>query len=439
MKKEVNKFLIIFVLIFLIGFVSAAECNIISRSSCNDYIIMGLSDSTNAHGEFPDAETYDYVLCCDFGEGDTECSQSSHPVYDGIPKNKILGLSAPTNAHAEAPMDSQDANYENPVCYDGLTCERKTSCDSNYPIEIISLSAPTNAHLGDDYNVKICCKKDECEEMICGGASICNNYEYENECWCDPCNVAESSDLCEEGDICICEWKEGECNLNIEEIERDICGDGELDPSESCDGTNFGSITGCDNSGGTGLDDYTGGTLSCKSDCTFDVSQCTGSTPSCGDDVVNQISESCDGEDLQGLTCGYFGYGGGTLSCDLGCEFSISSCSDEEGVLIGKCSYDENTDDDCEDKFLTYSWTASWEWASENIGQSPPCEEDYILDGGLCYYDPNGAKAKCVDGSNTVPCPAQIQLPFFGNYSVVMIVALIVLIYVFLKFKEKEK
>ena len=34
---------------------------------------MGVSDLTNAHGEFPDVGTYDYVLCCDFGTGDTAC------------------------------------------------------------------------------------------------------------------------------------------------------------------------------------------------------------------------------------------------------------------------------------------------------------------------------------------------------------------------------
>ncbi|MFW9875623.1 MAG: hypothetical protein ACFFG0_21175, partial [Candidatus Thorarchaeota archaeon] len=81
MKKEVNKFLMFFILtIILIGFVSADGFSIKLRSSCDDYIVMCLSSQTNAHGEFPDEETYDWVLCCDFGDGDTTCSTtSSHP------------------------------------------------------------------------------------------------------------------------------------------------------------------------------------------------------------------------------------------------------------------------------------------------------------------------------------------------------------------------
>ncbi len=456
MKRDGNKFLMIFILIILIGFVSADGCSIVQRDSCDDYIVMGLSDDTNAHGELADQGNYGWVLCCDFGDGVTSCSDT----------NKIISLSSETNAHAEIPYPSQGSNYDIPVCYDGLKCVNIIeSCEDTinpdtgkieYPMEILSLSSWTNAHIGRfaDYPTKVCCNKIECRT---GEVGSCSDY-YEEECNYDPCGVADDSVAentegeinCEEGYICNCEFIEGgefikgECVPTWEEIDQPTCGDGEVDPGEDCDGDNFGDITGCNSLG------YEGGDLECTQECKYDLSQCTGGNEEgeCGDGEINNFPyETCDGEELNDKTCSDFGLSGDGLACysagsSNNCTFDTSGCEIGEGgnpSKIGKCSYDENTDDDCEDKFLTYSWTATWTWADENTGKSPPCEEDYISDGSLCYYDPNGAKAKCVDGSNTVPCPAQIQLPFFGKYSVVMIIGLIIFIYVFMKWKENKK
>jgi len=44
----------------------------------------------------------------------------------------------------------------------------------------------------------------------------------------------------------------------------------------------------------------------------------------------------------------------------------------------------------------------------------------------------------CLDGSNTIVCPAQIQLPFFTTYSLIITIVLIVLIY-FLILKNSKK
>jgi hypothetical protein len=465
-KNDLKKLLIsiffLFFTIFLLTNISAeGTCAILQRNNCveanGQYIVMGLSDSTNAHGQLNEqAPEYGWVLCCDFGEGDITCNDPINPT------NKIIGLSSPTNAHAEEPALN---NYANDVCYEDLECIQSsvdcgTGTAETYPLSLLSLSSTTNAHIGvyegtGSYNVKICCKSDlarlgKCE-IECSGASICGDYS-EIECGCDSCSVAENSEHCGEEDICICEWRETteECFLNVEARNEPSCGDGEIDPGEDCDGDNFGLITGCIDAGS-----FTGGDLACyppghDKECTLDVSGCEGGVTGgiCGDDIIQspndeEVYETCDGEELNGKTCLDFGLSGEGLTCYLAdhknnCTFDTTSCEIGEGnnpSKIGKCSYDESTDDDCEDKFLTYSWTANWEWAEENSGQATPCKEDYVLDEGVCYYDPNGAKAKCVDGSNTVPCPAQIQLPFFGNYSVVMIVVLTIVIYIFLKFK----
>jgi len=49
-----------------------------------------------------------------------------------------------------------------------------------------------------------------------------------------------------------------------------VCGDGIIQPGETCDGDNWGKIEEC-----TDLGDFTGGELACGRDCKFDTLQCT--------------------------------------------------------------------------------------------------------------------------------------------------------------------
>jgi hypothetical protein len=101
-----------------------------------------------------------------------------------------------------------------------------------------------------------------------------------------------------------------------------VCGDGVINqPGEACDGADVGGAT-CE---GFGLG---AGTVSCTSRCTFDTSTCS-APPACGDGVRNQDSEACDGADLGGATCGDFGFLGGTLRCAPDCTFDAALC---EGV-----------------------------------------------------------------------------------------------------------
>ena len=115
---------------------SGNSCVITDRASCTssgEYAVMGLSSTTNAHGELANQSNYNYVLCCNFA-GSQTCDGS----------NKIIGLSSVTNAHAEIPTET---TYLNDVCYGNLSCI-STSYDcggpqvTNYPLSIFSLSNP---------------------------------------------------------------------------------------------------------------------------------------------------------------------------------------------------------------------------------------------------------------------------------------------------------
>ena len=193
------------------------------------------------------------------------------------------------------------------------------------------------------------------------------------------------------------------------------CGDGTVNTGEQCDGGDWGLITSCSDFG-----DFTGGILSCNSDCEFDTIQCTGGSGGyCGDNIID-TGETCDGSDWGSISsCTDFDlFTGGSLSCDSSCHFETSQCTGgiEGGgeVVIGTCTYFSETGDNCDDGFLSYSWTANWDGTPE----SKPLE--------------------CIDGSKTIECPAEVQLPFFGIYNFIAVVLIIAFIYIILILRGKK-
>ncbi len=161
MKKGVVVFSVftLFLLILLSSEIFAAipelgKCAIVPRADCTPpgYILIGLSAANNAHAQaFPNND-YPYVLCCNFGDGNKNCSLEK--------SNKVLGLSSLTNAHVESPTQN---NYQIvKVCYEDLNCKSSTTgCNyANNEIEVVNLSSDTNAHVGTGvgFQTAVCCK-----------------------------------------------------------------------------------------------------------------------------------------------------------------------------------------------------------------------------------------------------------------------------------------
>lgn len=102
--------------------------------------------------------------------------------------------------------------------------------------------------------------------------------------------------------------------------EEAVCGNGQRESGEQCDGAALGGQT-CANHG------YTLGALGCGDDCTYDVSDCY----DCGNGTA-EGAETCDGSDLAGLTCLDLGYVGGDLACNSNCTADESGCCDFGGT-----------------------------------------------------------------------------------------------------------
>jgi hypothetical protein len=172
----------------------------------------------------------------------------------------------------------------------------------------------------------------------------------------------------------------------------DICGDGNVDKPnnggifEECDGLNLDGLS-C-----SSFPAYNGGLLSCTSFCEFDFSECTLTVPAeCGDNNVNQITEDCDGIDLEGKSCMDFGCNFGTLACDANCDFSLSNCLDCGGMYCGDGSINR-PEEECDKTDLGGMQCSDFD---DYTGGSLACTSDCQFDFNLCT-GPN--PPKCGDG-----------------------------------------
>lgn len=121
-------------------------------------------------------------------------------------------------------------------------------------------------------------------------------------------------------------------------LAESVCGNGRIESPERCDGTDLGGDT-CESLGrGSGV-------LGCTAACEFDTTGCASSSAICGNDVA-EGAEDCDGRDLSGQTCETEGYDSGNLSCNASCHFDLSDCEGTgpecgDGVREGSEACDE--------------------------------------------------------------------------------------------------
>ena len=251
-----------------------------------------------------------------------------------------------------------------------------------------------------------------------GGIYNCGNYDEEN-CKPDPCGVADDgSEVCNQY-TCECSWNalDGICKQSYSS--RGECGDGIISAGETCDGTNFGPITGCSDFGFTGE-----GELSCDPiSCLIDTSLCEGGTiGSCDGEELN-LGETCDGTNW-GLITGCSDFDEfteeGILLCDSSCQFDTSLC--EGGVEVGgTCTITQDVKSECDEDpegLFIYSWNGTW------IG----------IESGAAYLE-------CISGGEdeTIECPAQVQLPLENWMGVVATIIIITLVYFFWSRKKQRK
>ncbi|MGC4115606.1 MAG: hypothetical protein QM765_13575 [Myxococcales bacterium] len=124
------------------------------------------------------------------------------------------------------------------------------------------------------------------------------------------------------------------------------CGNGTIDGNEQCDGDALNSKT-CVTEG------FGGGNLGCKSNCTFNFSNCTPGA-NCGNSAIDS-NEQCDKANLNNKTCQTEGFASGSLTCNDNCSLNTSACvgavvlEDDDTTCADGVDNDGNGKKDCED------------------------------------------------------------------------------------------
>ncbi|TKJ17388.1 hypothetical protein CEE44_02535 [Candidatus Woesearchaeota archaeon B3_Woes] len=262
----------------------------------------------------------------------------------------------------------------------------------------------------DGITIDISAKPAHCDDSIknedetgvdCGGScapcgpdsGYCNNniIDAGEQCdgdaeWAEDLN--ECSDFYFTGGILTCA---SDCVFDISLCtggEGSYCGDGIVDASagEQCDGENKGE-TDCRD-----FDDFTGGTLICDN-CELKTILCEGGTSGyCGDGEIN-TGEQCDGENKGDTTCfDIADFTGGILGCNNDCIFDTSSCTGGEGSYCGDGVIDINTGEQCEGDEIGDKECSSFD---EFTGGELTCN-DCIFDTSSCT---GGEGSECGDGA----------------------------------------
>jgi len=254
----------------------------------------------------------------------------------------------------------------------------------------------------------------------CQGVVTCANYLNNQTCGNDLCGVASKSvppniNCNAPGINCFCNWNStiNQCGSGWSGngTGKTSCGDSSVNQpnsagtNEQCDPNSgppvflSGQDTCVNLKNNLGYDSFTGGTLGCTGGCTFDTTQCVSPNPPvCGDNVINQLNETCDSTapglgDFGGNTCQTLGFSGGTLGCFSStstnpCQFDKSKCT--LPLLLPTVTLSANPSTVGSGGSSTLTWTstqstscsAAWTSSSATSGSqsvSPSATQDYSI------------------------------------------------------------
>lgn len=171
------------------------------------------------------------------------------------------------------------------------------------------------------------------------------------------------------------------------------CGDGIVNGEEYCDGTDF--FMDKDQCSEWSPELYASGTVKCTKSCTLDFSNCKEkATPICGDGIINQTSEECDGKALssdftwncEDLDSAYMG----SLTCGSDCKLNIDACVLKPVTNCGNGKLDD--DEFCDGtKFLDNTNQCS-DWSNKYASGIVTCNSDCTINESACVSH------RCGDG-----------------------------------------
>jgi len=412
------------------------------RSSCNEgeAEVLSLSDVTNAH--IGGAGDYNVKICCSgVGAGFGDCSLLSAKwnLEEATDGQKVYLEVTGSSNFCDGRSISFEVYEEDLLGDDTLIASSPEVCPDPKKPDLCKASFVGDTSTGgvwyaewvDDgilggnpeYYFTVTLGEDsiksnnptlkvlpqDSDYCIVPPITACGNYETESECESDSCDVVGESSLpgveCDDDNTeCACAWDEDaegteedpKCKFGYIELSEDECGT----PSEGC------------NYGCTLCYDLTTEENYCNLGSTCPAGETPGDNDgTCESGIDGCSSEDCSDGDRDSCASPYYCSGGKCLSIE---GPSITAIS-------GTCEVTQIVESNCDEDPVGYkTLRVTGTWKGDECGD---------------------ACIKCESMNNeilTVPCPAQIQLPFFGWQSAVIIIVVIIIIYIIWKYKKKE-
>ena len=266
--------------------------------------------------------TFDTFFCwgttATCGDGELNISEECEGTSLGDATCESLGFTGGELAcTADCTFDTSGCTGEGPACGDGVA-EGDEMCDGD---DLRDLACDDFGFTG---GALVCTAQCTLSFASCTSMSdpVCGDNQAERGELCDGSDLRGES--CASlnagtGDLACNETCDGYDFSLCSSLP--VCGNDVVEGGEVCDGTDLDGVVSCASFGYRGTE-----AVSCLPTCAaYDLSLCTGAAGRCGDSHV-QGGEQCDGSELGGASCISLGYSSGDLSCRDNCSFDVSLC-----------------------------------------------------------------------------------------------------------------
>jgi len=182
---------------------------------------------------------------------------------------------------------------------------------------------------------------------------------------------------------------------SVEPIVNPVCGNNIVEGNEDCDGTNFDELS-CLDFG------FNSGNLVCEN-CRVNSSNCTNVIQqTCGNGVI-EGSEECEGTNFKGKTCAQYGFNSGNLVCN-NCKISTSQCKNEialppeiDPLEVFNCPFNTSYASPIKDNYNQAYW-AKIIYDSKVFAYKIPYKKSECVGETVLKEDSEGNLIPCITG-----------------------------------------